>query len=175
MQELTLREVQEKFGGKLPPDAVFRSDDGGKPASPSHVAVAGTRLRSRRGERFAMLNAFVDNSMVDLSGNEAKVWLILFRDTKAATGTAKTGQADIARRAGIDARTVRRILGSLVGKGLVVVVRKGRLNAGPTVYRLHPTVSSADTGVRLHADNRRPKQRAPVSAIPEWDQCAAGA
>ena len=29
--------------------------------------------------------------MADLTGAETKVWLILFRDTEAATGTARTG------------------------------------------------------------------------------------
>ena len=51
-----------------------------------------------------MLNAFADFALADLTGAEAKVWLILFRDTKAATGTARTGQADIARRAGLSSR-----------------------------------------------------------------------
>jgi hypothetical protein len=47
-----------------------------------------------------VLNAFTDFALADLTGAEAKVWLILFRDTKAATGTARTGQTDIARRPG---------------------------------------------------------------------------
>ncbi len=75
----------------------------------------------------------------DLTGSEAKVWLILFRDTKAATGTARTGQADIARRAGLSARGVRKALDKLQAKGLVKIVHRGRLNAGPSVYRIHPT------------------------------------
>jgi len=77
--------------------------------------------------------------LADLSGSEAKVWLILFRDTKVATGTARTGQADIARRAGLKERAVRYALSSLEAKGMVCVVRRGRLNGGPSVYRLHPT------------------------------------
>jgi Mn-dependent DtxR family transcriptional regulator len=86
-----------------------------------------------------VLNAFADCALADLTGAETKVWLIVFRDAKAATGTARTGQADIARRAGIDARTVRRALTALKAKGMVIVVRRGRLNAGPSVYRVHPT------------------------------------
>lgn len=86
-----------------------------------------------------MLNAFADVALADLTGAEVKVWLILFRDTKAATGTARTGQADLARRAGIDVRTVRRAQDTLEAKGLLTVVRRGKLNAGPSVYRVHPT------------------------------------
>jgi DNA-binding GntR family transcriptional regulator len=63
----------------------------------------------------------------------------LFRDTKAATGTARTGQADIARRAGLSRRGVQVALDKLAAKGLVRLVRRGRLNAGPSTYRVHST------------------------------------
>ncbi|MFM8274523.1 MAG: helix-turn-helix domain-containing protein, partial [Gemmata sp.] len=73
-----------------------------------------------------------------LTPAESLVWLVLFRDTKG-TGTARTAQADIARRAGLDVRTVRRAVASLDTKGLLQTVRRGRLNAGPSTYRVHPT------------------------------------
>jgi predicted transcriptional regulator len=135
VRRLTLSEVNEQHGGVLPPDAVFRADDEtALPAPPPKP-----KRRNGRGERFAVLNAFADCALADLTGAEVKVWLILFRDAKAATGTARTGQADIARRAGLEPRTVRRALASLEAKGMVDVVRRGRLNAGPSVYRVHPT------------------------------------
>ena len=68
---------------------------------------------------------------------ETKVWCILFRDTKA-NGTARTGQTDLARRAGIDVRSVRRAVRNLESKGLLKVVRLGRLNGGPSVYKVRP-------------------------------------
>jgi len=136
VRRLTMKEVNEQHGGALPPDSVFRPDDDERPARPAPAAKPKRRTRS---ERFAVLNTFADCALADLTGAEVKVWLILFRDTKAATGTARTGQADIARRAGIDARSVRRALDSLQAKGLLQVVRRGRLNAGPSVYRVHPT------------------------------------
>lgn len=137
MRRLTLDEVNERHGGVLPPDAVFRADDHDEPARPAPAAKAGRR--AGRSGRFAVLNAFADFGLADLTGAEVKVWLILFRDTRAATGTARTGQADLARRAGIKPRMVRYALASLEAKGMVRVVRRGRLNAGPSVYRLHPT------------------------------------
>ena len=76
--------------------------------------------------------------MAKLTGAEAKVWLILFRDTKA-TGTARTGQTDIARRAGLSRRGVQVAVGKLTAKGLVTIVRRGRLNSGPSTYRVCPT------------------------------------
>jgi hypothetical protein len=109
----------------------------GEPERPAPAAKP--KRRGGRGERFALLNSFVDFALADLTVAEVKVWLILFRDTKAATETARTGQADIARRAGLQPRTVRRALASLESRGMVHVVRRGRLNAGPSVYRVHPT------------------------------------
>ena len=135
IRRLTLAEVNEHHGGKLPPDTILRPDDDEERAPPAQTAKPKRRGRS---ERFAVLNTFADFALANLTGAEAKVWLILFRDTKG-TGTSRTGQADIGRRAGIDARTVRRALTSLQAKGMVHVVRRGRLNAGPSVYRVHPT------------------------------------
>ena len=115
----------------------FRPDE--EPARPAPPAKP--KRRSGRGERFAALNAFTDFALAELKGAEVKVWLILFRDAKAATGTARTGQADIARRAGLSIRAVKLALRSLKAKGMVRVVSRGRLNLGPSVYGTHPTGS----------------------------------
>jgi DNA-binding transcriptional ArsR family regulator len=142
MRRLTVKEVMRDYGGKLPPDAVLRPDDDELAAAaapdPGPTAQAKTRRASRK-ERFAVLNAFVDVSLATLTGTEAKVWLILFRDAKAATGTARTGQADLARRAGVKPRMVRYALTALEEKGLVQLLRRGQLNTGPSTYRIHPT------------------------------------
>ena len=135
MRRLTMNEVKEHHNGILPPDAVFRPDEDEEPA---RVAPPAKPKRRTRSERFATLNAFADFTLAGLTGAEAKVWLILFRDVKG-TGTARTGQADIARRAGLSPRGVRKALDKLQAKGLVAVVHRGRLNAGPSVYRVHPT------------------------------------
>ena len=135
MPSLTLREVNEHHGGILPPGATFRGEDdeSSRPASPGKA-----NRRTGKGDRFTLLNAFTDIGLASLTGAEAKIWMILFRDTKVKTGTARTGQADIARRAGINARTVRRTLVTLEAKGMIRVVRRGRLNGGPSCYLVHP-------------------------------------
>lgn len=139
MRELTLKEVNEQHGGKLPPDAVFRPDDDEQPAPSVRAPAPPAKPKRRtRSERFAALNAFVDMGMADLTGAETKVWLILYRDTKG-TGTARTGQTDIARRAGLKPRMVRYALAKLEAKGMVRVLNRGRLNVGPSVYRVQPT------------------------------------
>ena len=133
MRRLTMNEVKEHHNGILPPDAILRPDVDEEPPPPSKP-----KRRAARSERFATLNTFADFALAALTGAEAKVWLILFRDVKG-TGTARTGQADIARRAGLSARGVRKALNKLQAKGLVKTVHRGRLNAGPSVYRVHPT------------------------------------
>ena len=130
-------EPDERKGAPQPPSPSARTD--------TDAASGRTRDRNRkparrgRSERFAALNAFVDFGIADakLTPAEAIVWLVLFRDTKA-NGLARTAQADIARRAGLDVRTVRRAVASLEAKGMVSLVHRGRLNAGPSTYRVHP-------------------------------------
>jgi CRP-like cAMP-binding protein len=98
------------------------------------------RKRRVRSSRFATLNAFVDATLAELTGAETKVWLTLFRDTKAE-GTARTGQADIARRAGLTVRGVRKAIQKLKAKGLLEIAYRGRLNQGPSCYRIRAVTS----------------------------------
>ena len=85
--------------------------------------------------RFHVLNGFVDFTMWDLSRAEITVWFVLFRDTKS-DGIARTGQGDIARRIGASKRTVGRARRQLEKRGLVDIVRRGRLGGGPSAYRV---------------------------------------
>ncbi len=90
--------------------------------------------RSSSG-RFGVLNAFVDFTMAGLKPSERAVWFVLFRDTKS-NGIARTSERDIARRAGISDRMVRYALTGLEECGLVRVVNRGRLQTGPSSYRV---------------------------------------
>ena len=94
------------------------------------------RKKRKAADRFAVLNAFIDMTAAELSRSEIMVWLVLYRDTK--NGLAKTSQSDIARRAGIDARTVRRAIDRLRVGGLLSIVRRGGFRQGPSTYRVHP-------------------------------------
>ena len=84
MRRLTMQQVNDDYGGKIPPDAVLIPEPG--PSKPK----ATKKTAGRRTARFAVLNTFTDCGLAALTGGEVKVWLILFRDTKAATGTART-------------------------------------------------------------------------------------
>jgi DNA-binding MarR family transcriptional regulator len=83
-----------------------------------------------------LLNAFVDFTLAGLTRNEIAVWLVLYRDTK--DGTAGTSQADLARRAGVSDRTIRRALKRLEIAGLLKVVYRGGFRRGLTRYRVCP-------------------------------------
>ena len=96
----------------------------------------GKHADRKTGDRFAVLNAFVDFTMQELSRAEALVWLVLYRDTK--DGTARTSQSDISRRAGVNVRTVKRAIAGLHRRGLLVLVHRGSLRRGPSTYRLRP-------------------------------------
>ena len=62
--------------------------------------------KGKAGERFGVLNTFVDFSLANLHRAEIATWLVLYRDTRE--GTARTAMADIARRAGCSSRQVVR-------------------------------------------------------------------
>ncbi|MBX9625599.1 MAG: helix-turn-helix domain-containing protein [Gemmataceae bacterium] len=82
-----------------------------KPATPPR------RPSKRPAGRFAALNEFTDFSMAGLTAAEVRVWVVLYRDTKP-NGLARTGQSDIARRAGLKPRSVKYAVAGLSRKGL---------------------------------------------------------
>jgi predicted transcriptional regulator len=90
--------------------------------------------KAKAGERFAVLNAFVDFALAELSRSEIAVWLVLFRDTR--DGTARTSYDDIARRAGLNRRNVGRAVRRLEARGMVKVVHRGGLRRGVSRYRV---------------------------------------
>jgi DNA-binding MarR family transcriptional regulator len=127
-----------------------------EPTQPPTVTPSANAKRDRKpnkatGDRFGVLNAFVDCSMRGLSRVELAAWFVLYRDTKR--GTACTSQSDIARRTGCTVRAVQKALRRLIDRGLVVLVRRGRLNAGASVYRLEP-LASKRRAERDHKTNR---------------------
>jgi hypothetical protein len=99
------------------------------------VTTPNYAVRPPNRGRFAEINEFIDFSMANLTPAARSVWLILWRDTKP-NGLARTGQANLARRAGVTERAVRMALTELTSGGLVRVVRKGRVGAGPSTYRV---------------------------------------
>jgi hypothetical protein len=98
-----------------------------------HRGAVGTG-KGKAGERFDVLNAFVDFTLASLPRNAIAVWLVLWRDTR--DGTARTSMANLARRAGCSPRTVVRAVKALESAGLVDVVYRGGFRRGPSRYRV---------------------------------------
>jgi Helix-turn-helix domain len=88
------------------------------------------------GSRFKMMNAFVDATACSLSRAPFAVWVVLYRE--AYYDIACVGQESIAKRAGVNVRTVRRAIGTLKAKGLLDVIEKGRPGFRPNKYRIRP-------------------------------------
>jgi DNA-binding transcriptional ArsR family regulator len=104
------------------------------------VPAAGER-RSRKKRpavvsKVLALNRFLDRTARSLHPSAAVVWLMLLRDERE--GTARTAVSDLARRAGLSERTVKRRLRELKERELVEVRASGTRDTGPTVYVLKP-------------------------------------
>jgi len=97
-------------------------------------AIKASKAKGKAGDRFRLLNAFVDFTLADLDRGELAVWLVLYRDSR--DGVAQVSQVAIARRIGITDRAVRKAIGRLADKGLVKVVRQGRIGKGASAYRI---------------------------------------
>lgn len=123
----------------IPPDVVgLPPMDADRPRrAKAKSKPKGKRHCRRIADRFGVLNAFLDMTAGALTRAELLTWLILYRDTKP-DGTTRTAQADIARRAGIAARNVRRALNRLAAWGLVRIVWQGGFRKGASVYTVEP-------------------------------------
>ncbi len=93
------------------------------------------KQRGKTGDRFGVLNQFVDAAMAELTRAELATWLVLYRDTR--NGSARTSASDIARRGGTSRRSVQDALVSLKKHGLIFPVYKGGLGRGLSIYRVN--------------------------------------
>lgn len=105
--------------------------------SPAQTEETGHKPnRKKTANRFAVLNAFVDETLSSLCRGDIAVWLVLYRDTR--DGTARTAQTDLARRCGLSVRGTAKALKRLEKRGLLKVVYRGGLNRGASRYRVLP-------------------------------------
>lgn len=107
-----------------------------KIAANDSKATKASEPKRKTADRFGVLNAFVDTSLVELSRSEIAVWLVLYRDTR--NGTVRSDQRNIARRAGVSQRGVVTATKKLIDAGLLAVVFQGGLNRGASRYRVCP-------------------------------------
>lgn len=117
--------------------------------SANETAGAAAGAHSRRGPpladakksagRWAMLNYFADETARTLPPLAVAVWFQLFRNAKS-DGLVRISQVELARRVGKSARSVYAMLQRLESGGFLVVVRRGSMNAGPSVYRVRARI-----------------------------------
>jgi DNA-binding MarR family transcriptional regulator len=88
---------------------------------------------------FQNLAGFVDQGVRTLSRSELAVYVILLRDTRP-DGTARAGLDDLAERGGMSKKSASRAVGSLVAKGVLTIVRRGRVGR-PTLYTVFPPLA----------------------------------
>lgn len=88
----------------------------------------------RGGDRFSVLNAFVDQSLQSLKGAQVSVWLVLFRTERDRRATI--GHAAMARYSGLSRRSTIRAVNSLIALGLVERLARGGPDVGPSTYRM---------------------------------------
>ena len=118
---------------KLPPLPDPMHDS--RPRTREETAAKATKNDRRASAgRFAVLNEFVDCSLVGLSKTELIVWFTLYRDTRS--GTARTSQTDLARRGGVSVRAVQYATRQLEKRGLLRCVYRGGLNRGPSRWQV---------------------------------------
>jgi hypothetical protein len=116
--------------GEEPPPMYTADETDRKASKPS-------KAKGKAKGRFAVLNAFVDYSLAALDHPSRSVWFVLYRDTRP-DGLARTAQADIARRIGMSARTVKRAVHQLETLGLLTVKYRGGLGGRLSVYCVNP-------------------------------------
>ena len=95
--------------------------------------------------RFKTMNEFVDFSARLVDTTAQAVWMVLFREVKPS-GVASVSFGQIAERTGVCRRTVIRAIKKLEEAKLVTVMKRGRLNEGPSKYQVHGTPNRSSTG-----------------------------
>jgi len=113
-----------------------------KPGTQEPHEPRNSRQRSkpkRSGQRFKILNDFVDCTMQQLTPRQTSVWFCLFRDSR--NGVAKSAQVYVAQRCGLKRPTVSTTIGELEALGLVVTIHQGGVNRGLSWYRVSGLVT----------------------------------
>lgn len=82
----------------------------------------GKRLHAT-ARRWQTLNLFVDRTLASLRPAEVRVWIVLYRHTRA--GKVRVSRARIAQQTGMSEGSVSKALAKLMAIGLVIRLRKG--------------------------------------------------
>ena len=137
----------------------------------SHTADTAGRDSLARADRFATINEFVDGTLADLtratgSASAGLVWLVLWRMADARTEHVRGASVSgIARRTGLDRRTVADALAVLVTREVIAIVSDTADNVVP-VYHVPRNPSAPGTGTA--------RERGEGSGLGQRPQCPTG-
>jgi hypothetical protein len=122
--------------GGEPPPLLTADELAGRDTRPSGRREPATADKAKKSAgRWAMLNYFGDVTARTLPTLAVAVWLQLFRNAKS-DGLVRLSQVELARRVGKSKRSVFSALRRLESVGVLTVVHRGSLNAGPSTYRV---------------------------------------
>jgi predicted transcriptional regulator len=105
-----------------------------RPGRFEHRTKSTKNSTKNAGSRFKDLSAFVRLSAAGLTKAELAVWIAVFNFSQG--GTAIVTQVKLAKFAGTTERTIKRAVASLVKRGLLEVIERGRPGRS-SVYRYH--------------------------------------
>lgn len=148
-------------GKDLPPMA------SGERPSLQRANPAGARTK-KSGDRWTTLNYFADVTARTLQPGAVAVWFQLFRNAKR-DGLVRISQVELARRVGRSERTVYTTLRTLESVGLLTLVCRGSVHAGPSVYRIRgrrTDDSTTGSGLPVNSGSSMQKQRKCTSDCP---------
>lgn len=141
---LTVREVQEKYGGILPPGATLRPDDDTE-ATPPRPAPGPKRPTQGKRKPNAVVSKllgfrhfFETAAKLDprLHPLAVAIWAWLW--TCAKDGRVRTSERRLAVRFGVGRNSIRSRLRDLERIGFLELIRKGKRNQSATIYKVRP-------------------------------------
>jgi hypothetical protein len=112
----------------------------GPPPRTARAPAADPKTKGRRkaGDRFAVANAFADYGARLVDPTAQAVWWIIWRETKP-DGLARISYGRLADCIGRNRRTTIRAVRRLAKAGLLIMVRRGGLAEGASIYRARVT------------------------------------
>lgn len=130
------REMLDDVGTMPPLERLVTNGDGAIGGGRSNPRPEGKSPATTA--RFKTMNEFADFSAKSVSTTAQAAWWILFRETKP-NGLASVSFNQIADLIGLKRRAAIRAVQELEDAGLLTVVKRGSLKAGPSTYRIHGT------------------------------------
>lgn len=110
-------------------------------------------------KKVAIFNQFIDKTLAGLPPTAAVLWLTLFRFEKQ--GVAWVSQDALAKRMGVNEKTVYRNMKILLAKKLVRIEYHGRLGQGSHKYRLGLPPLEPRTNLNRFKNKSPPRERKP--------------